>query len=91
MYSGIAYAVVCHNGRGNAVKQEEAPLNDLNEIFLPLSDFIEQSELDAVLDDSLERLYDPHFAQDSDESELTWEIRAYALLRVVCTHENNEE
>jgi hypothetical protein len=83
MYSGIAYAVTCHDGRGNAVKREEAYLDDLDQVYLPLSDFIAWSELDAVMDECLERMIQPHYAQDSEEPELTWEIRAYALLKVI--------
>lgn len=83
MYSGIAYAVTCHDGRGNAVKPEQAQLDDLNEVYLPLSDFIEWTELDALMDDCLDRMYDAHYAKDSEEPELTWEVRAYPLLMVV--------
>lgn len=83
MYSGIAYAVTCHDGRGNAVEPEAAQLDDLNEVYLPLSDFIEWAELDALMDDCLDRMYDAHFAQDAEEPELTWEIRAYPLLKVI--------
>lgn len=91
MYSGIAYAVTCHDGRGNAVKPEVASLDDLDQVYLPLSDFIEWTELDALMDDSLDRMYDAHYAQDAEEPGLTWEVRAYALLKVICPHENNEE
>lgn len=83
MYSGIAYAVTCHDGRGNAVKPERAQLDDLDQVFLPLSDFIEWTELNALMDDCLDRMYDAHYAQDSDEPELTWEVRAYPLLEVI--------
>jgi hypothetical protein len=84
MYSGVGYAVTCHDGRGNAVKPEEAHLDDLDQVYLPLSDFIEWSELDALMDDALERMITPHYAQDAEEPGLTWEVRAYALLKVVC-------
>lgn len=83
MYSGIAYAVTCHDGQGNAVKPEAAQLDDLDQVYLPLSDFIDWSELDALMDDCLDRMYDAHYAKDSEEPELTWEVRAYPLLMVV--------
>lgn len=83
MYSGIAYAVTCHDGRGNAVKAEQAYLDDLDQVYLPLSDFIDWTELDALMDDSLDQMITPHYAQDSEEPELTWEVRAYALLKVI--------
>lgn len=83
MYSGIAYAVTCHDGRGNAVKREEAALDDLDEVFMPLSDFLGWSEADSVLEDAVDRMIQPHFAQDLEEPELTWEVRAYALLKVI--------
>ncbi|AWN05168.1 hypothetical protein SEA_VORVOLAKOS_88 [Streptomyces phage Vorvolakos] len=83
MYSGIAYAVTCHDGRGNAVKAEEPMLDDLDQVYLPLSDFIDWTELDAVMDDCLDRMYDAHYVQDAEEPGLTWEIRAYPLLKVI--------
>jgi hypothetical protein len=84
MYSGIGYAVTCHDGKGNAVKPEEAALDDLNEVYLPLSDFLGWSEADSILDDCLDRMIQPHFAQDLEEPALTWEVRAYPLLKVTC-------
>lgn len=83
MYSGVAYAVTCHDGRGNAVKREEAYLDDLDQVYMPLSEFLGWSEADSILDDCLDRMIQPHFAQDLEEPELTWEVRAYALLKVI--------
>lgn len=83
MFTGFRYAVTCYDGSGKAVCRETAWIDDLDECYLPLSEFIEGWKLDWTMDDALDKLYEAHYVQDKGERELVWEIRAIPMLNIV--------
>lgn len=79
----IAYALTCQDGKGNAVYQEAAMLEDLDRIFPQLLEFVSIDQINAWFDDAVEKTIAPHYVQDMIEPELTWELRAYFTLPIL--------
>lgn len=83
MFAGFGYAVTAVDGRGNHVCPERAVIEDLDQCYGYVLDFMGNAEGDALFADALDRLYIPHYGVDEEEPSITWEVRCMPLLAVL--------
>lgn len=82
MFTSFGYAVTAVDGKGNYVCPEQPRLDDLDECYGTVMDFMGPKG-DAVFQDALDRLYSAHQGADEEEPSITWEVRCIPLLKLV--------